>query len=164
MSWLEHKIPPPIVVLIAAAGMWPLAGIAPAIPLDNFWRWIVAGGLALVGLLIAKSGVRDFVRAKTTINPVNIDAASTLVTTGMFAYTRNPMYLGMTVLLLGWAVFLSGESCDSRCFPRNACWLRSSALPTTFSHLASSARAATSSSRASSSITSPKTQISFSEY
>jgi protein-S-isoprenylcysteine O-methyltransferase Ste14 len=108
MSWLEHKIPPPIVVLIAAAGMWPLAGITPAIPLDNFWRWIVAGGLALGGLLIARSGVRDFVRAETTINPVNIDAASTLVTTGIFAYTRNPMYLGMTILLLGWAIFLSG--------------------------------------------------------
>jgi protein-S-isoprenylcysteine O-methyltransferase Ste14 len=88
--------------------MWPLAGIAPAIPLDNLWRWIVAAGLALGGLLIARSGVRNFSRAKTTINPVNIDAASTLVTTGIFAYTRNPMYLGMTALLLGWAIFLSG--------------------------------------------------------
>lgn len=108
MSWLEHKVPPPIVVLVAAAGMWPLAGIEPAIPLDNLWRSIVAAGLALGGLLIARSGVRDFSRAKTTINPVNIDAASTLVTTGIFAYTRNPMYLGMTALLLGWAIFLSG--------------------------------------------------------
>jgi protein-S-isoprenylcysteine O-methyltransferase Ste14 len=108
MSWLEHKIPPPIVVLIVAAAMWPLAGIAPAIPLDNVWRWIVAAGLAFGGLLIARSGVRNFAQAKTTVNPVNIDAASTLVTTGIFARTRNPMYLGMTVLLLGWAVFLSG--------------------------------------------------------
>lgn len=108
MSWLDHKIPPPIVVLVTAAGMWPLAGIAPAIPLDNLWRWIAAAGLALGGLLIARSGVRNFSRAKTTINPVNIDAASTLVTTGIFAYTRNPMYLGMTALLLGWAIFLSG--------------------------------------------------------
>jgi protein-S-isoprenylcysteine O-methyltransferase Ste14 len=99
MSWLEHKIPPPIVVLIAAAGMWPL---------DNLWRWIVAGGLALGGLFAARSGVRDFGRAGTTINPVKIDAASALVTTGIFAYTRNPMYLGMSVLLLGWSVFLSG--------------------------------------------------------
>jgi protein-S-isoprenylcysteine O-methyltransferase Ste14 len=108
MSWLEHKIPPPIVVLIVAAGMWPLAGVAPTIRLDSLWRWIVAGGLAVGGLLIARSGVRDFARAKTTINPVNIDNASTLVTTGIFATTRNPMYLGMTMLLLGWAVFLSG--------------------------------------------------------
>lgn len=108
MSWLEHKIPPPIVVVIAAVGMWSLAGIAPSIPLDNYWRWITAGGLALGGLMIARLGVRDFVRAETTINPMNIDAASTLVTTGIFAYTRNPMYLGMTVLLVGWAIFLSG--------------------------------------------------------
>jgi protein-S-isoprenylcysteine O-methyltransferase Ste14 len=108
MSWLEHKVPPPLVVLIVAAGMWPLAGIAPAIPMDNLWRWIAAGGLALCGLFVARSGVQDFGQAKTTINPVTIDAASTLVTTGIFAYTRNPMYLGMTVLLLGWAVFLSG--------------------------------------------------------
>lgn len=108
MSWLEHKIPPPIVVLIVAAAMWPLASVAPFIPLDSFWRWIIAAGLAAGGLLIAYSGVRDFARAKTTINPVNIDAASALVTTGIFAYTRNPMYLGWTVVLLGWAVFLGG--------------------------------------------------------
>jgi protein-S-isoprenylcysteine O-methyltransferase Ste14 len=108
MSWLEHRLPPPIVVLVVAAAMWPLAGYAPAIPLDQPWRWIAAAVLALGGLLVARSGVRNFGRAGTTINPVKIDAVSALVTTGTFAHTRNPMYLGMTLLLLGWAVALSG--------------------------------------------------------
>ncbi|CAL78371.1 conserved hypothetical protein; putative membrane protein [Bradyrhizobium sp. ORS 278] len=108
MRWLEHRIPPPIVVVIVAAAMWPLARFAPVVPLDDRWRWILAASLALCGLLVARAGVAAFARHKTTINPVNIDAASSLVTSGIFARTRNPMYLGMTLLLLGWAVVLAG--------------------------------------------------------
>lgn len=106
MSWLEHRIPPPIVVLIVAAVMWPLGAIAPALPVDDVWRFVGAGTLTLAGLFVAGAGVGRFARAKTTINPVDIGAASSLVTTGVFAYTRNPMYLGMVLLLVGWSLFL----------------------------------------------------------
>ncbi|RTL62507.1 MAG: isoprenylcysteine carboxylmethyltransferase family protein [Hyphomicrobiales bacterium] len=108
MSWLENKIPPPIVVLLVAAAMWPLAGVAPRLPLDGLARWIAASVLGLGGLFVLRAGVQRFRHAATTINPVNIEAASTLVTSGIFAYTRNPMYVGMTLLLLGWAAVLGG--------------------------------------------------------
>jgi protein-S-isoprenylcysteine O-methyltransferase Ste14 len=48
----------------------------------------------------------QFWRAHTTINPLRPENATTLVTSGVYAWTRNPMYLGLSVLLLGWAIRL----------------------------------------------------------
>ena len=48
-----------------------------------------------------------FGRVKTTTNPVNIEAASALVTSGIYSYTRNAMYLGLVAFLLAWAIYLS---------------------------------------------------------
>jgi protein-S-isoprenylcysteine O-methyltransferase Ste14 len=48
----------------------------------------------------------QFWRAHTTINPHRPESATTLVTSGVYAWTRNPMYLGLAVLLLGWAIKL----------------------------------------------------------
>ena len=62
--------------------------------------------IGAAGLAIAGSGVREFRRASTAIDPVHVDAASNLVTTGIFAYTRSPMYVGITTLLLAWAAYL----------------------------------------------------------
>jgi protein-S-isoprenylcysteine O-methyltransferase Ste14 len=48
-----------------------------------------------------------FRRAGTTPDPVHVDRASTLVTTGVYAWTRNPMYVGLTLLLCAWACVLA---------------------------------------------------------
>lgn len=108
MFRLEHKIPPPLVVLLVAALMWVIAGFQPRMPLDQSWRWVIACVFGVCGLAVAALGVSSFRIAKTTINPVDVSAASTLVTSGIFAYSRNPMYVGMTALLLGWAFLLAG--------------------------------------------------------
>ena len=63
--------------------------------------------LVVIGLSISISGMVSFRRAKTTINPSKPSAASSLVTSGVYRYTRNPMYLGLSITLMGWAVFLS---------------------------------------------------------
>ena len=63
--------------------------------------------LVVIGQSISISGMVSFRRAKTTINPSKPSAASSLVTSGVYRYTRNPMYLGLSVTLMGWAVFLS---------------------------------------------------------
>lgn len=52
------------------------------------------------------AGIR-FRRANTTVNPLKPQAASSLVTAGIYRYTRNPMYLGLLFLLVAWAVLLS---------------------------------------------------------
>jgi len=103
---LETKIPPPLVVLILAAAMWLAALGAPAfafrLPLNEF----VAGSIALVGLVLNIYPKFLFNRAGTSINPMRPDAAASLVTSGIYRYTRNPMYLGHALLLLGMAAHL----------------------------------------------------------
>ena len=69
----------------------------------------VAGAVALlvIGQGIAISGMVAFRRAKTTVNPIKISTASSLVSSGVFRLTRNPMYLGLLIALAGWAVYLA---------------------------------------------------------
>lgn len=68
---------------------------------------ILAAGLAGAGVVVALLGVASFRRARTTVNPLQPAAASHLVVSGIYHRTRNPMYLGMLLVLLGWALFLS---------------------------------------------------------
>ena len=107
MKILEHKVPPPLVALSIGGLMWCVASLVP--PLDVPFVVRVAGALALVviGQGIAISGIVSFHRAKTTVNPIKLDTASSLVSSGVFRITRNPMYLGMLITLVGWAVYLA---------------------------------------------------------
>jgi len=67
-------------------------------------------GLFLLGALTCLAGVRYFRRAKTTVNPMKPESASALVASGIYRYSRNPMYLGFLLMLLGWALWLSNAS------------------------------------------------------
>jgi protein-S-isoprenylcysteine O-methyltransferase Ste14 len=61
----------------------------------------------MLGVGLSVAGVRSFRRAQTTLNPTKPQEASSLVTTGIYRVTRNPMYLGLSLVLLAWTVFLS---------------------------------------------------------
>src|SRR5690554_7931457 len=63
--------------------------------------------LVLLGAGISLIGVRSFRRAKTTVNPLKPEQATQLVDGGIYRLTRNPMYLGMLLVLLGWAAALA---------------------------------------------------------
>lgn len=64
------------------------------------WAFIAIGaGVDTVAVLA-------FVRAKTTVNPIRVDRASYLVVSGLYRVTRNPMYLGLIIVLTGWALVL----------------------------------------------------------
>ena len=67
---------------------------------------ILAVATALVGLTICLAGVWSFHRAHTTVNPLHPERASALVESGIYRYTRNPMYLGFVLILLAWALLL----------------------------------------------------------
>jgi protein-S-isoprenylcysteine O-methyltransferase Ste14 len=105
MNRLELKVPPPVVALCLALLMWfaPSPG-QPEAPLQV--RIGAALVLVLIGQSISIAGMVAFRRARTTINPTKASAASSLVTTGVYRFTRNPMYLGLLLTLLAWAVFL----------------------------------------------------------
>jgi protein-S-isoprenylcysteine O-methyltransferase Ste14 len=107
MQALELKVPPPAVALLFAVTMWLLSASAPSLTLALPWRTLVAFILWSVGIAIALAGLFEFLRAKTTVNPLSPEAASAIVTSGIYRYSRNPMYVGLLLALLGWSVWLS---------------------------------------------------------
>ena len=106
MRFLELKIPPPAVAILIGAAMGFLAPLGPSVALWSTLRMVMSVGIALAGAAIALAGDLEFKRAKTTINPFRPGNATTLVTSGVFRRTRNPMYVGLTLVVLGWAVYL----------------------------------------------------------
>lgn len=105
-TWLDTKVPPPIVALITAAAMWGLRRMLPLAGTPPMGGHRIAAAIALFGVATAASGMVAFYRARTTIDPVDIGRASSLVSTGVYRLTRNPMYLGLTIVLTGWAFYL----------------------------------------------------------
>ena len=107
MPDLELRIPPPAVVAVAAFFMWMIAYALRSLQLPVPARLLLAAAIFLAGLLIIMAGLIEFRRARTTVNPLNPAAASSLVVHGVYSLTRNPMYLGMAVTLVAWAVYLA---------------------------------------------------------
>jgi protein-S-isoprenylcysteine O-methyltransferase Ste14 len=107
MKSLELRIPPPAVALCMALLMWLASWLIHPlrVPLDI--RLGVALALGVLGQCISVGGMIAFRRAKTTINPFKPAAASSLVSGGVYRFTRNPMYVGLLLTLVGWTVFLS---------------------------------------------------------
>lgn len=106
-NFVELKIPPLVIVLIIAGLMWLVARIAP----EGGFRFPGRNGFAicfaLAGIAIVSLGMAAIRRAGTTVNPLKPESASALVITGIYKRTRNPMYFGLLLVLLAWAIFLS---------------------------------------------------------
>ena len=94
-------------MLLFAASMWLLSASESSMALALPWRQTLAITVWCLGITISLAGLLEFWRAKTTINPLNPEAASAMVTSGIYHYTRNPMYVGLLFALVGWAVWLS---------------------------------------------------------
>jgi len=103
---LERKVPPPIVALVVAWLMWVLAREAGVQNYEVPYKSMVCAVLVMVGLIVDFSALWLFVKAKTTVNPITPNKASSLVTTGIYRYTRNPMYMGNFIFLLAWLVWM----------------------------------------------------------
>lgn len=107
MNTLELKIPPPLVALSLALLMWLTALCLEPLQIPLSFRLGAALTLVAVGQSISISGILLFRRAGTTVNPFKPGTSSSLVTNGIYRFTRNPMYIGLLLTLLGWAAFLS---------------------------------------------------------
>lgn len=106
MSWLEHRIPPPLVGIAFAIAMAVAAGLLPWATVRLPGRDLVALSLLAAGAGVIAASLLQFIRARTTVNPLRPETASALVTGGVFRLTRNPMYLGMALILAAWALWL----------------------------------------------------------
>ena len=105
--WMEHRIPPPVVTLAFGAAAYGVAGLAHGLRIEFPGRVVLAAGLALLGFAVALSGMIRFRRAGTTVNPIAPSNASSVVTSGIYRVTRNPMYLGLVLLLAGFVTWLA---------------------------------------------------------
>ncbi len=106
MKRLELKVPPVAVVLIVAVLIAGTKMVLPALGFGFAMKDALALAITAVGAAFAVAGVVSFVRAKTTVNPTKPEATSALVATGVYRYTRNPMYLGFLLALTGWALLV----------------------------------------------------------
>lgn len=87
--------------------MWPLSSLLPRVDASPSARLAPAIVIGLVGIAFSSAGAIAFRRSRTTVNPLHPERASSLVTCGVYRVTRNPMYVGMLLGLLAWAVGLA---------------------------------------------------------
>jgi len=106
MKALENRIPPPLVMIVIALAMGAAALRVPQILLPDDLRWGLTGACVLLAGLFGPPAIASFGRAATTIDPVRIGRASALVTTGVYRFSRNPMYVAMAMLLCALAMAL----------------------------------------------------------
>jgi protein-S-isoprenylcysteine O-methyltransferase Ste14 len=107
MTFLELRIPPVLQVIIIAIAMYGISKVFPLLPFFITGSAWMAAGLAIIGLCLGLMGVAEFKKAQTTVNPHTPENAVSLVTSGIYQYSRNPMYLGLVFILLGLALYLS---------------------------------------------------------
>ena len=96
---MSNKIPPPIVTLFFGLCIYLSR---PYFPEFSFSILNSLSTISFVlGIAVFATAVSSFKRQNTTVNPISIEKASSLVVNGVFKYSRNPMYLGMLFILLG---------------------------------------------------------------
>lgn len=107
MKFLELKIVPLGVVAIIALLMWLASVAAPSLAIDIFDTTVIGTVILFFGVMIIVQATFAVMLASTTMNPLEPQNASFLVTTGIYRFSRNPMYLGFLISLFAWAVWLS---------------------------------------------------------
>ena len=97
------KIPPPILVLILITSNYFSQNRLEIIYLP--YKYSTSVLILLVGSLILINPVFKFIKSKTTVNPVKFKKVNKLVTSGIYRYSRNPMYLGMIIIIISTSIF-----------------------------------------------------------
>ncbi|HHF3168291.1 TPA: isoprenylcysteine carboxylmethyltransferase family protein [Vibrio diabolicus] len=115
MRKLELKVPPVAVFLLVILLMYGLTVLVPSLNISVPFVEVVVGGLTLLSGYMGIAGVHEFHKVKTTVNPVKPDTASSVVRTGVFSFSRNPMYMALLLLIIAiglWWQHLSVVLCS----------------------------------------------------
>ncbi len=104
------KIPPPVIMLFFVGLVWLFQRYIPIIEFTIPFKLYVCIAIFLLGMLLAVYSVFGFLRAKTTISPFALKETKSLVTSGLYRYTRNPMYLGMALIIASAILFYGALS------------------------------------------------------
>ena len=97
------KIPPPLLVLILVISNYFSSKKIDLILLPN--QDITSIIIFLIGMLILINPIFKFIKSKTTIDPIKFKKVNKLITSGIYKYTRNPMYLGLLMLVTSTSIF-----------------------------------------------------------
>ena len=94
---MKAVVPPPLVMLMCGVLMWVMDRLTPSFYLEVPYRGILFWAILLCGFFLFWSGAVAILRRKTTIHPdrKSLQQPTTLVITGVYRYTRNPIYLGV---------------------------------------------------------------------
>ena len=107
---MRLKIPPPIWLTLYGIFVWGLSELIPSARIDIPVRGLISGCVFLSAFAFLAPATRGFKKAETTINPIKPQETSQLVTTGIYGRTRNPMYVGLTIILLAWVIWTSNAT------------------------------------------------------
>lgn len=100
------KVPPVVQVLVAGALAWGLREHLPVWQFDDTLVTVGAWIACIAGAGFLAVALNIFRIHKTTFDPLNPSKALKLVVSGIYRITRNPMYVGLAFLLLGWCLYL----------------------------------------------------------
>lgn len=106
MKRFELLVPPPLVMLLTGLLMWALSEIFPALTLPSLRSAVGGSVIGLIGVAISLAGMITFKRVGTTLDPQRLADTTALIRSGVYRFSRNPMYLGVLFMLIGWAVYL----------------------------------------------------------
>ena len=97
----------PIAQVLVAAYLMHLVGRAgPGYRIESDWNTPMSVFFVVLGFLLVLAGGFEFRRHGTTVSPIDPARTSSLVTSGIYRYSRNPMYVGFVSFLIGWVVYL----------------------------------------------------------
>lgn len=102
---MKLLIPPPIVALLCGLLMWFVSGQFAGMRVAFPFQHVLAYALVAAGILLDLVSILAFLRARTTVTPLAPEKASSLVVGGLYRFSRNPMYLGLLLILSGAALW-----------------------------------------------------------
>tara|TARA_B100001287_G_C22343175_1_gene371680 strand:- start:74 stop:517 length:444 start_codon:yes stop_codon:yes gene_type:complete len=97
------KIPPPIIALLLVVSNFFFSKKIDSIHLPN--QTLVSILMFFIGIFILIIPVSKFIKSKTTIDPIKFKKVKNLVTSGIYKYSRNPMYLGLLIVIISTSIF-----------------------------------------------------------
>ncbi len=103
---MKLLIPPPIQTLLSAIMMWLISRYFLYANFSLNGMNVLAFLFLIIGVIIIIMGINKFRENRTTISPIKPNKTSSLVNNGIYKYTRNPMYLGLLLMLFSAALFL----------------------------------------------------------
>ena len=97
------KIPPPILVMILVISNYFSSKKIDLIHLPN--QDLISIIIFLFGILILINPIFKFIKSKTTIDPIKFKKVNKLIISGIYKYSRNPMYLGLLMIVISTSIF-----------------------------------------------------------